>query len=102
MSIEWKALLRQFPRGELNPTGLTKIEHAMHPSRLIYWDLIDNINIQQGCKELWDRELGLEINPDDWKNMYPMIMKCTKSTKLRFFQYRLLNRRLVANVLRNK
>ena len=92
---EWKVLLRQFPFGVLNPTGIVKI--------FIYQAVLqENFPVTQIAKDMWNHELGINITNDEWATMYINTMSLTKSTRLRFFQYRLLNRGLVTNVLRSK
>ena len=46
-------------------------------------------------------ELQTQIDPKRWSRLYQSAMKYIKSTKHRYFQYRLLNKRLVTNVTRN-
>ena len=46
----------------------------------------------------WEAELSYEFEENTWKEMYKKVMKLTLSTKLRFFQYRIINRHLFTNV----
>ena len=52
--------------------------------------------------ELWSGDLGIEADENAGSKLCIETMKLAKSTKLRFFQYRLINRRLVTYFLRAK
>ena len=51
---------------------------------------------------LWSVDIQDNITVDEWKEHFVHLGHITKSTKLRFFQYRLSNRKLVTNMLRHK
>ena len=47
-------------------------------------------------------ELNTEISQEFWVKLYPTTLRMTKSTRLRYFQYRLLHKKLVTNLHRSK
>ena len=46
--------------------------------------------------------MNVEIDNTFWEKVYPDILKATLSTKLRFFHYKIINRKLIANILQTK
>ena len=51
---------------------------------------------------MWCRELGIQKNDKVWDNLYPDILRITKSTRLKYFHYRLINKRFTTNISRRK
>ena len=51
---------------------------------------------------MWSRELGKEISKEEWQKIRLNSYHNVISVKLKYFQYRLLNRKLTTNVLHNK
>ena len=49
----------------------------------------------------WENEL-LSDKPLEWKKIYPLVYGCTKSTNLRWFQFRLIHRILSTNTFLHK
>ena len=100
---KWKRLLNQFPQGETRPTGVQRIRDIVRPSILIYETIIEkNFDNNQIAKETWERELVIQITKESWQHLFIDVRKMTLSIKHRYFQYRLINRRLVTNVQRHK
>ena len=44
----------------------------------------------------------LQIDPEKWSRLYQSAMRYTRSVKRRFFQYRILNKRVTTKVHRSK
>ena len=73
------------------------------PSRVIYWQLIDLVYIiNNSSKLIWQANLKISIDDDDWWRIFPTFIKCVKSTKLRYSQYRVLTSSLAMNKVRHK
>lgn len=51
---------------------------------------------------LWARELECELTTNEWSDLFTYIQKVTLSTKLRYFQYRLIHRKITTNWNRSK
>jgi hypothetical protein len=49
------------------------------------------------AKQKWGEKLGLHFTDEEWKTCCLMPFKCTMEVKLRWFQYRILNRILTTN-----
>ena len=50
------------------------------------------------CRSTWEKILGVEISDKRWEGLYRNCIRLTDSTKLRFFQFRVINRYLTTNV----
>ena len=50
------------------------------------------------CKIKWEKELNKEIHDTIWNGLYKQLYILTASTKLRYFQIRLINRTLITNI----
>ena len=100
----WKERLKEYPRGGVIPDGISRIKDVTKPSRLISdWLLEVTFSPKKSvARELWFHDLQIDIDEATWARLYPEVMTYTKSTRLRYFQYRLLNKRLVTNVHRAK
>ena len=101
----WKHILKNYV--PTNPLDLdTRIDQKLkgsNPSRQIYWTLLENkFPIHPTSKYLWESELGCAMSEDHWWSLYPLTLKCAKMPKLRYFQYRLLNKALTTNVMHNR
>ena len=64
----------------------------------VYWKLVERKKPKDGCKIMWEKDLGREIETEEWNRLYRHICTITNSTKLRIFQYKLLNRLITTNV----
>ena len=99
---QWKELLNQYPFGIPSSMGTQKIRDIVRPSKLTYDDLLSKTyTCVQIPRELWAHELHVEISEERWARLYPTTLRLTKSARLRYFQYRILHKRLTTNVSRN-
>ena len=104
--ITWKNIIRmQHIEYDIDP--LTKVEliskSLLSPSKYIYWEILEQkYPPSLALKRVWEIELNRAITVDEWWHMYPNILTYIKSTKLRTFHYKVLNRALTTNVRRNK
>ena len=73
-------------------------------NRVVYGKLVDAKSTSPGKSQLkWnDRIIFYKEGTADWKSPYCLAVKCTKSTKLINFQYRLLHRVLPTNLFLTK
>ena len=51
---------------------------------------------------MWAWELNFELTIEEWKRQFRYVYSLTMSTKLRFFQYRLIQRKIVTNMMHHK
>ena len=67
-----------------------------------YWKLISKLARTDGAKICWEADLGVQISTEEWEKYRMNVFKITNSDVLRIFQYKLLERALVTNILRCK
>ena len=61
-----------------------------------------NTNIQTTNLFLWSKVLDVQMHEDTWWSLYPNFVKYIRPAKLQDFQFRLLQRALTTNIIRNK
>ena len=103
----WKEALKQLnTRTELDLPGvLDSMTNVKNISRKLYWAYIERFEINyDSCCELWSQELKTDFHElqDKWPVLHDQIRSISVATKLRWLQYRLLNRYLTTNVRRSK
>ena len=76
---------------------LTRLNGYRTPRRRL-----SNYNNVDVSRNIWERELQITISSEEWDQLFISTCKLTRSTKLRYFQYRLLLRKIVTNLLRSK
>ena len=79
-----------------------KIQTVAKPSRPISDEMISRDSIDPQGRLLWAHELHKELSKLEWSKLMRYVNSITLSTKLRYFQYRLLNRKIMTNYKRNK
>ena len=94
----WKRCLTV--KGSENLTSYQKIEkNRRGATKLIYWELTNSKKrLDDKYRGKWEEILQCEINDKAWEGCYNNISKLTLSTKLRSFQYRLVNLALITNI----
>ena len=65
----------------------------------IYNTFINGLKVNFKCIEKWNHLLPINVSESVWKNVCNFNWKCTQDVKLRWFQFRLLNRILCTNLL---
>ena len=98
----WKNILKYEHQSDYI-SKVEKLKNLNNPGREIYWFLIekDFPNFDRTRKN-WEDELNIKITEDNWEQMYVSIHQITTATKLRYFHYRVINRRLMTNIIRSK
>ena len=73
-------------------------------SKEYYWKLVETFVPETGNRSLqsWQLDLKSSLTNDDLADLLPTFFKLVKASKLRNFQFRLINRILTTNTLRNK
>ena len=101
----WKIQLKDLTPYKLNDV-ITPMEYyisKISPSRAMYWNYIETKSPNKdACPMLWSTDLQDKIDEDVWNNLYLFIMRITISTKLRYFQYKVLNRTITTNTKRSR
>ena len=69
----------------------------------MYWTIVlkNSLRYDHG-HAVWQSELKTMWTSAQWKKIRLNVFKLTTSTKLRYFQYRILSKKLVTNVTRSK
>ena len=98
----WKMHLRHRDPGERALTGLELVPTGWKLSKYAYWETIDSKykSNEKGVRMTWETELRVKL--DNWNKIIMSPWSLTPDTKLRFFQYRCINRRLLTNSKRSK
>ena len=101
----WKQIIKTLDMNQpldYTPAVILLSELPKKSSR-IYWDLIKhNFPVAQVNRRLWEYDLKMTIDEDDWLLLYEKLSKTVKCTKLLSFQFRLLHRSIITNVRRHK
>ena len=80
-------------------TRIVQISDKKHVSKTVYWTVLQTKHpVSSVTKTLWEYDLKCHITDDEWFKLYTNFRKSIKSTKLQYFQYRVLTRALTTNV----
>ena len=103
--IKWKRMLKQRSRQNSEaPNILTAVEKSKKVSKTMY-DMLINRESEQAYdhgKVAWQTELNMVMEKEEWAAIRTHGHTITKSTKLQLFQFKLLSKKLVTNVHRNR
>lgn len=104
---EWKnILLRNEPslQSQSRTQWLDKfLKPKVKPARMAYFKLQENLpNKIESLLLIWNTDLKIKMQTENLESHFKRIDRITLQTKLRFFQYRLLNKALPTNVLISK
>ena len=84
-------------------SNFEKLVTVKQISKHVYWKLIEKLfPVQNTCKTLWEHDLGIGIDEDQWQNAFISFQKYVKSAKLQSFQFRVLQRGLTTNLKRSQ
>ena len=77
----WKHEIKELCQDEAQ-TEVQKLSLNINPSKTLYWEYIDKYHQDNdACRELWQNELKVMIEEEEWKGLFPKIMKITFSAK---------------------
>ena len=99
----WKAKLKN--KKNIDPTPIKEnleILEQKKPTNKIYWCMVNSLELPDPARVKWQMELNITLEEDEWGRIRLQPFIVTLSTKLRFFQFRLLSNRLTTNIMRNK
>ena len=71
-------------------------------TKTLYWQLTEVKRESNVSRILWEKDLGNQLDQDEWNKNMLKILKITNVTKLRNFQYNIVNRTLTTNNVRAK
>ena len=101
---KWKIILRT--EGLEAPLDIEPLYETLSlsssPTRKVYWMLIErNYSIEhrlQALCSIWGTDLKIHLTQNELCDLLINFMTMIKPVKLRFFQYRIMNRSLTTNV----
>ena len=83
-------------------SGIDVIKNELKCSKKVY-EVIRDRTVVINCKrQMWEDLCNYEFTQKTWEQLYDDVRILTKSTKLRFFQFRLINGYLTTNSKRSK
>ena len=100
---EWFRIIKLNIEIETEKSGSQRVGNEKKCSKIVYESLVCKIkrdNLEARLK--WEERLLYEIPTKKWLNLYKETKKLTLCTKLRFFQYRLMNNYLITNCRMSK
>ena len=100
---EWKKMLINETRGEDRREMLEIVENNQKVSSKLYWEMIN----KQGDSYdhgyvTWQVELKVKWDLETWHKIREHGFRITLSTKHRIFQFKILSKKLVTNVMRHR
>ena len=99
---EWKQKLQMLRLADPTCTGWQATRQLTKTSKWVYTDLLAKSKVENPARIMWGIELNEQLGEEEWSKLYLYIAKITLSTKLRFYQYRLQNKKVTTNIQRSK
>ena len=94
---EWQNIIQKDLKSPSQKSIGDKIANQLKCTKIIY-DAINELKLDTGLnRNKWEINLNTEISDIVWQNQFNRVKKLTLSTKLRFFQFRILHRYLITN-----
>ena len=100
--LVWKSMIKYEEIEEICDTDFQKLSKEISIVKRVYWTMVEKKNPRDGCKIIWEKELNRTITEEEWEKLLGNTKMITKSTKLRYFQYKILRRIVTTNVNRAK
>ena len=100
----WKYQVQEMTN-EIDSDIVSKLESLDIPTstKHHYWTFIKKYrNYKDVGKTMWQTELNIQITEDEWIEIHTYPKKITRSSKLRYFQYRVVNKILTTNQRRHR
>ena len=96
----WKIIIRQLVLGENLAQGPRQLPPGMKLSKYVYWKTLpfQKINSEESTKRVWEHELNIQLTEKELEQIQIILFKRVESTKLRFFQYRHIHKRINTNI----
>ena len=64
-----------------------------------YNRIIKHLHFEVKCKSKWEEKLSMNINNEEWQNIFTLTKTLTLDSQLRIFQYKIIHRTLPTNRL---
>ena len=79
----------------------SKKDKGFKASKYIYDEMLCLRGCIDNSKSKWEMKLKIDLAQEEWENLRLQTFKVLQSTKLQFFQYRVLSNRLMTNRMRH-
>ena len=97
---EWKTLLLEVNVGDMEDnhrSHVCKLLEAKKTCNMVYWKLLQKDAYKPICIEKWTMELNEIYDESKWSSIFELPFKVCRDTKLRSFQWKIVNRSLITN-----
>ena len=99
----WKIMLKQESHVEPEPVGMQRLPRGMKLSKFCYWEFIrksfpKGSEAMEAIAYLWQKDLHLNEPIPNWNSLILIPFELTQDTKLRFFQYKCIHRKITTNI----
>ena len=95
----WRESCRKQTPGESPPdTTYKRLVDTSNLAAQVYNHMVEQEDICEAKRKSWERDLHKDIPKQDFRNGFRHIFSVTNVTKLRSFQYRLLQRAIITNI----
>ena len=96
----WKQILKNTHDEEYDyEYKIDLLNRSKKLSQTIYWSLLETkFPVNLTLKTLWCTELGSKITEEEWWNLFSEFLTHIKPNKYRYFQFRILHKRLTTNI----
>ena len=95
---EWVLIIQKGVETVMENSAVDIIKENKKCVKLLYETQIDKKKeITSKIRFYWENLFQIEILDKNWNEAYSKVMKITNCTKLRFFQYRLMNKYIITN-----
>ena len=99
----WKHIARHMDHAATAHTMVELAHMDKNISKKYYWTYIEkHYPHNEACRIVWQKQLGVEIEEDQWAKILLSINNITNSTKLCLLQYKIMNNILTTNIRRAK
>ena len=98
---EWKKIIKKDTSEQITVIPLVNEQKSKNKkmSKLAYEILLSKESSRDSYfRHKWEQKLGIEISDEIWRNSMNKTKKLTMCTKLRSFQYRLLNNAIITSI----
>ena len=99
MPSQWKEIIKNMVSAESRKSAEELLSNNLKCTSIAYKHLIQGVNVNDKNRIKWEHELQAIMVEERWSKLYEYTRQVTLSTKLRIFQYRIINRYLVTNKL---
>ena len=101
---KWMAVLRDHRhkiKGPIFQPVLNEVLVMPKVCKGTYWKLISTLDLKRNIANKWSEHLEKQITKEDMRDFFTLNFQCTIESKMRSFQYKILQRILTTNKFLN-